>query len=86
MTTRKSQYSSSANTLKKDEEVEMIPIAYLTPFCHNREMISIYTYTDNRIGLFTQFKCQVCNHVESRHVAVPNRKGTKLDNNSNQNY
>ena len=69
-----------------DEEVKMVPIAYVTPFCHNLEMVSIYTYRDNRIGLFTQFKCQVCNHVESRHVAVPNRKEEEGDNNSNPKY
>ena len=69
-----------------EEEVKMIPITYVTPFCHNLEMVSIYTYRDDKTGLFTQFKCQVCDHFESRHVAVPTRKEEESDNNSNPKY
>ena len=74
-------YNTPARILKKGKEpiedgIEMLPIEYLEPYCHGEKMVSIFTYRDEKKGMYEQFQCRTCKHVESRHVAVPNKGGS----------
>lgn len=53
------------------EELKMLPIEYSEPYCHGQKMGGIFTYRNARKGVYMQFKCSVCGHVESRLIAVP---------------
>ena len=75
-------FGSPARICKKGEEpipeeLKMIPIEYLTPFCHNTAMEPTYSFQDKNMDVFIHFRCQECGHDEVRLVAVSGKRGRK---------
>jgi uncharacterized OB-fold protein len=53
------------------DEISMMPVEYLEPFCHGAKMRPIFTYKSENCGIYKQFRCNICGHCDSRLVAVP---------------
>lgn len=53
------------------EELTMIPVNYLEPYCCGTKMRPIFTYRSQNGGIYRRFICETCKHVESRRIAKP---------------
>lgn len=52
-------------------EHHLIPVDYLEPYCHGAKMTPCFTYRTGKRGIYKQFKCPHCGHVELRCIAKP---------------